>query len=84
MQIGLMADSHEHMDMIRQAVELFNREGVEWVLHAGDIISPITAKEFRGLKAKFTAVFGNNDGDRLFLRERFKDIGELHERKWEG
>ena len=40
-----MADSHENMPMIKRAVDLFNRECAGLVLHAGDIISPITAKE---------------------------------------
>jgi hypothetical protein len=54
------------------------------VLHAGDIISPITAKEFKNLKCPLIAVFGNNDGEKFFLREKFHGIGEIHERKWEG
>ena len=84
MKIGLIADSHENMPMIAKAVELFNRERVELVLHAGDIISPITAKEFSKLKARMIIVLGNNDGEKFFLRERFKSIGEIHEGKWEG
>jgi len=84
MKIGVMADSHENMPMIARAVEIFNSEGVGLVLHAGDIISPITAKELGKLDAKMIAVFGNNDGEKLFLREKFKNIGELYERAWEG
>jgi len=83
-KIGLIADSHENMPMIAKAVELFNRERVERVLHAGDIISPITAKEFKKLKCPLIAVFGNNDGEKIFLREKFSAIGEIHERRWEG
>ena len=84
MKLGWMADSHENMPAIAKAVELFNREGVAVVLHAGDIISPITAKEFAKLKMPLIAVFGNNDGEKFFLREKLKGIGEIHERKWEG
>ncbi|MEJ2745902.1 MAG: metallophosphoesterase, partial [bacterium] len=84
MKLGLISDTHENMTAIAKAVELFNREGVERVLHAGDIISPITAKEFVKLKMPLVAVFGNNDGEKLFLKERFQGIGEIHERKWEG
>jgi len=83
-KIGLIADSHENMPAIAKAVELFNRERVERVLHAGDIISPITAKEFARLNMPLIAVFGNNDGEKFFLREKFREIGEIHERKWEG
>ncbi len=84
MKIGIISDTHENMDRIRAAVELFNREGVETVLHGGDIISPITAKEFSALQAPLIGVFGNNDGDKLFLTERFREIGTLHNKRWEG
>ena len=83
MKIGVMADSHENMPMIAQAVELFNRKKVELVLHAGDFISPITAKEFEKLKAKLIGVFGNNDGDKLYLSHKFRKIGEIHPDTWE-
>ncbi len=79
MKIGIMADSHENMPMIRKAVELFNANGVQYVLHAGDIISPITVKEFSRLKARFIGVFGNNDGEKFFLREKFAPFGKIHE-----
>jgi putative phosphoesterase len=84
MKIGVMADSHENMPMIAKAVEIFNSERVAVVLHAGDIISPITAKEFKELRCGLIAVFGNNDGDKLFLREKCQGVGEIYERKWEG
>ncbi len=84
MKIGIISDTHENMPKIRQAVNLFNRRKVASVLHAGDIISPITASEFSALKAPFIGVFGNNDGDKLFLTRRFKRIGKLHPKKFEG
>ncbi len=84
MKIGILSDTHENMPKIRAAVGFFNRRRVGAVLHAGDIISPITAREFARLKAPLIGVFGNNDGDRLFLRERFRKIGTLHAKKFEG
>jgi len=79
LKLGIIADSHENMPLIAKAVELFNHEKVGLVLHAGDFISPITAKEFKNLKAKLVGVFGNNDGDKLLLQKRFQYIGELYE-----
>jgi hypothetical protein len=69
-KIGLLSDSHDDMAAIAKAVALFNAEGVVQVLHAGDIVSPFTFEVFRGLQAPLGGVFGNNDGDRLLLRER--------------
>jgi putative phosphoesterase len=69
-KIGLLSDSHDDLAAIAKAVALFNAEGVVQVLHAGDIVSPFTFEVFRGLQAPLGGVFGNNDGDRLLLRER--------------
>jgi hypothetical protein len=80
MKIGIMADSHEDMVMIAKSIEYFNQFGVDKVIHAGDIISPITCRYFKDLKAKLIAVYGNNDGDKLLLREKFNMIdAEIYE-----
>lgn len=76
MKIGLLSDSHDDLDALAKAVALFNAEGVVQVLHAGDIVSPFTFEVFRELRAPLGGVYGNNDGDRLLLRERSK--GALH------
>lgn len=76
MKVGILSDSHDDMAAIAKAVALFNAEGVVRVLHAGDIVSPFTFEVFRDLQAPLGGVFGNNDGDRLLLRER--SAGALH------
>lgn len=78
MKLGVIADTHENMPKIASAVELFNHEKVDLVLHAGDFISPITAGEFEKLDAGLVGVFGNNDGETAGLLERYEGIGELH------
>jgi putative phosphoesterase len=75
-KIGLLSDSHDDLDALAKAVALFNAEGVVQVLHAGDIVSPFTFEVFRELRAPLGGVYGNNDGDRLLLRERSN--GALH------
>jgi putative phosphoesterase len=83
MIVGLISDSHENMPLIRKAVEYLNKNKVDIVLHAGDIISPITAKEFEKLNSKMIAVFGNNDGEKKMWRERIQNIGEIHDTPFE-
>lgn len=78
MKIGVLSDSHDNMPKLARAVELFNEEKVEQVFHTGDFISPITANELIRLNAPLIGVFGNNDGDRLFLTERFREIGKIY------
>jgi putative phosphoesterase len=76
--IGVMADSHDHLPSIHKAVSLFNKHQVDMVIHAGDIVSPFTSREFERLKSPFVGIFGNNDGDKVHLRSFFHSIGELH------
>ncbi len=78
MWVGVMADTHDHMDRLRQALALFRQRGVDLVLHAGDIVAPFMSEPFREAGLRVVAVFGNNDGERLYLRERFSRVGEIH------
>ena len=69
MKIGVMADSHDNVPMIRRAVELFNDEQVGLVIHAGDFISPFAIKPLHDLSCRVLAVFGNT--------QDVQGIGEL-------
>jgi putative phosphoesterase len=86
MRIGIISDTHDHLRNAEQAVEVFCRHGVQYVLHAGDIVAPFTAKVFSALRdAKFIAVFGNNDGERLQLKRTVESFGgEIHEYCYKG
>ncbi len=81
MKIGVIADTHDNLDAIAEAVKIFNREGVELVVHAGDFVAPFTEKPFRELKAPLVGIFGNNDGDKLLLSRKYHEagVGELYE-----
>ncbi len=69
MLLGIMSDTHDHMDNIRKAVRIFNERGIEKVLHAGDFTSPFTFRVLKDLNAEFTGIFGNNDGDVYVLNK---------------
>lgn len=76
LKIGIISDSHDHLDNMKKAVRLFNEQKVSHVFHAGDIISPFVAPMvFKELKSKLTCVFGNNDGERFGLKTQFTAIG---------
>ena len=83
MKIGIIADTHDNLPQIKKAVEIFNREKIELVLHAGDFVSPFTFLEFKNLNCPLKGVFGNNDGDKLYLQEKFKEIGEIYPAPYE-
>jgi len=78
MLIGVMADSHDNLPRIKQAVEIFNRQKVGLVLHAGDFVAPFVVRELKNLDCALIGVFGNNDGERKGLREKIGEIGEIY------
>jgi hypothetical protein len=75
MLVGIISDSHDNLAALEAAVKLLNREGVEQVLHAGDIVAPFAAARLARLRAKLTCVYGNNDGERALLARRLEEMG---------
>ena len=71
--IAVISDSHDHRDNILKAVSIINEKNVEALIHCGDFISPFVKKWFAKLrdsiKNQFFGVFGNNDGERLYLKQ---------------
>ena len=63
MQLGIVSDTHDNLDHVQQAVSLFELEGVDHVIHCGDIIAPFSATPFNTDAFAFSAVRGNNDGE---------------------
>jgi putative phosphoesterase len=69
MKLGVIADSHDNLPPLKRAVDFFNQEKVDFVLHAGDFIAPFSVKELQKLICDFKGVFGNNDGERKGLTQ---------------
>jgi len=78
MKLGVMSDSHDNMPNIKCAVARFNELGVHLVVHAGDFIAPFAIDPLADLNCRVVGVFGNNDGERVILAQRFETIGEVH------
>lgn len=76
MLIGIISDTHDDMYAIRNAVDFLNSESVSHVIHAGDLVSPFTFEIFRELRCGLVAIFGNNDGDKILLKQN--SGGNIH------
>ncbi len=86
MKIGIISDTHDAHQGVLKAIEILKQHQVEYVLHAGDIVSPFTAKAFADLGgAKFIVVFGNNEGEKLFVASTIKEFGgQIYEYAYKG
>ena len=77
--IGVFSDSHDNIPMIEKAVQLFNQKKVSLVVHAGDFIAPFAIAPMKELNCRVVGVFGNNDGERIGINNRFQAVGEIHD-----
>ena len=75
--IGIMADSHDNVQFIKQAVRLFKEAGCSLVIHAGDFVAPFAAQELANLACPVKAVFGNCDGEKKGLEKVLHSFGEI-------
>ncbi len=77
MKLGIISDTHDNLDAVRNFVEIFKKEEIDFLIHAGDIVSPFVIDIFSQLNIPQKYVFGNNDGEKLFLKEKISKIGDI-------
>lgn len=73
MLIGIISDTHDHMENLKKAVQIFKSQKIEHMIHAGDFTSPFTWRVIRDFEGGFTGIFGNNDGERVLLKRLYQD-----------
>ena len=81
MRLGIISDTHDNVEAIKRAVELFGEEDVDALVHCGDFIAPPVLPLFDGFELH--GVLGNNDGELDGLELFFDDLGngsDLHGR----
>lgn len=66
----IISDSHDNMDKITKSIKIAKENNVVRVIHLGDFISPFAIAPFTDGDFEFNAVFGNNDGELLYLQKR--------------
>ncbi|WP_397570261.1 metallophosphoesterase [Schlesneria sp. T3-172] len=79
MLIGIFADSHDHLDHIRRAVEVFNEADCQLVVFAGDLVSSFAVPPLRQLKCKIVGCFGDNEGNKTGVTAGMRIVGTIGE-----
>ncbi|RLE84372.1 MAG: metallophosphoesterase [Thermoprotei archaeon] len=75
MLVGIISDTHDRLPLIEKVLEKIKNNGVDLILHAGDIISPFSLKRFKDVGQKTLMVYGNNDGEKVLLDKIAKELG---------
>ncbi len=73
MLIGIVADTHNDIEMTRKAIEIFSARKVEFIFHAGDLTSPKILDLFKGFNCRF--VLGNSDIDSDLINMKSETLG---------
>lgn len=63
MKIGIISDTHDQITRIIKAIEIFKREGIDLLIHCGDLVAPFTLSYFKEIACPIKFIFGNNSGD---------------------
>ena len=76
MKVGIISDTHDRLPTFRRAVAMFERLGVDAILHAGDMIAPFAAKLIAPgeVKVPVYCIYGNNDGEKVGLKKVLPQI----------
>ncbi len=73
MKLGIISDTHDNIEPTKKAIEFFEAQEVDKVIHCGDMVAPFTAELFNR-DFDFYAVRGNNDGE-WNLQETIEEFG---------
>ena len=74
MKIALISDTHDHLERLAQALEIFAKASAQVLIHAGDLTSPLTAQKLSTFDGPIRAVYGNCDSQRQALRRFLNSI----------
>lgn len=75
MQIGILSDTHDNLPRTLRAVQRLIGEGVQTLVHCGDLTHPEIVYACGDLPAYF--VLGNNDFEEIALRGAVQAIGAV-------
>ena len=77
MRLGVISDTHDNLLSLRQILNEFRVREVSTIIHLGDLTSPFTLRELLQYPARIIIILGNNDGDKLLLRELAHKAGAV-------
>jgi len=70
MKLGIFSDSHDNILNVKNAVIQAEKNGVEKIIHCGDLVSPFVLDEFDRFSGDFHFIIGNNPGDIQLIMEK--------------
>lgn len=79
MILGILSDTHDQLQRVDQVMRIFLERQIEYILFAGDLVSPFVIDIFAKYPIPITAVFGNNEGEKVFITKKFSSVGQIYD-----
>jgi putative phosphoesterase len=76
MKIGIISDTHNKVKKTKDALELLLKNGVEFIIHAGDIVELEILDMLESTSVGYLAVYGNNDAHLVQYHEKYQLVQE--------
>ncbi|MFC1613579.1 metallophosphoesterase [Patescibacteria group bacterium] len=78
MKIAIISDSHDNLPNMYKAIEWMNKNGIEEIIHCGDVCAPAALREIaKKFKGKIHLVYGNVDGDHEGMKKKAEESGNV-------
>ena len=78
MKIGIISDTHKKLGRAKKAIDLLIDKGVEFIVHAGDVVKVEVLEYLEEKNIRYVAVLGNNDFHLYSVVDKFNLFSEPH------
>lgn len=79
MKIGIISDVHDNLRHLNKAINFFNKENIELLIHCGDWDMPFTMRTYIPLECPIKGVLGNGDPDIQKFKYQLQNLEILKE-----
>jgi len=77
-KIGVISDTHRKVEYAKAAIEYLQEQGVEFFIHAGDVVEEEILALLEATQIPYVAVYGNNDAHLRSLHHNYNLVKEPH------
>ena len=77
MKIAIMSDSHDRWEELLQAITIANEKSCEYLLFAGDLISPPGIAVLEKFNGKVKFIWGNNEGEKVGITKKLSTSDKI-------
>ncbi|ADG94609.1 phosphodiesterase, MJ0936 family [Arcobacter nitrofigilis DSM 7299] len=72
MKVAVLSDSHNKVDLTKEAIDFLKSQGAQYLVHAGDLCLKENLELLKESSLPYVCVYGNNDNSLVRLSNEYK------------